>query len=409
MRTELVQMGSAGHPGDRSRGHRHVLGSRRLLRWGRILGRQSGGIHRRRGLRQGILLLRLLWYGHGRDEHGRRSGAEPGSCSCSGHSNEHGPQRTGPDTRRERGDHPQAAGGRQFHLRDASQRRQQRPRVMSLLWHGPYQAAIRPTHELTGNGLPAFFKPNLLKRNDSMQRSRWAIFPPLAMTLAFSLAPGHARPARAQEPPKPAEEAPQTSLTPRGGSLAKTVRHQFEVLFYKTGVRIFPHDVAGKPVAVSTLTGTATFVLPGAPNPFVYPFQAAAPGTGPAPSSLALGLDLSKVPATGTKVTFQINGLADPAEPSATFTVPFVLPGPPPAPRRVVPASLSITRSTAADQTAIDAQRGCKVTGASLGSMGAPIKVTRGDRAIFLCCQSCVKRVQANPDRYLGAASAVTR
>jgi hypothetical protein len=34
--------------------------------------------------------------------------------------------------------------------------------------------------------------------------------------------------------------------------------------------------------------------------------------------------------------------------------------------------------------------------------MGTPIKVTRGDRAIFLCCQSWVKRIQANPDQYLG-------
>src|SRR5271154_439981 len=98
-----------------------------------------------------------------------------------------------------------------------------------------------------------------------MQRSRWAIFPPLAMTLAFGLDPGPASPARAQGPPKPTEETPQTSVTPRGGSLAKTVHHQFQVFFYKTGVRIFPRDAAEKPVAVSGLTGTATFPLAGAP------------------------------------------------------------------------------------------------------------------------------------------------
>jgi hypothetical protein len=34
--------------------------------------------------------------------------------------------------------------------------------------------------------------------------------------------------------------------------------------------------------------------------------------------------------------------------------------------------------------------------------MGAPIKVTRGDRAVFLCHQGCVKRIQANPDPYFG-------
>jgi hypothetical protein len=218
--------------------------------------------------------------------------------------------------------------------------------------------------------------------------------------------------ARAQEPPRPPAEAPQTSLTPRGGVLARTEHYQFEVIFYKTGVRIFPRDAAEKPVAVASLAGTATFALPGAPKPFVYPLQGAPAEKAPAASSVDLALDLSKVPASGTKVTFQINGLPDPAEPSASFTVPFVLPGNAPvaaAPRRIVPATLSITRSTAADRAAINAQRVCKVSGEPLGSMGAPVKVTRGDRAVFLCCQGCVKRVQANPDQYLGSASTVAR
>jgi hypothetical protein len=221
------------------------------------------------------------------------------------------------------------------------------------------------------------------------------------MTLAFSLDP-----ARAREPSGPAVEAPQTSLPPRGGSQAKTARHRFEVFFYKTGLRIFPRATAEKPVAVFSLTGTATFSLPGAPNPFVYRLQGAAPGNGPAPGSLDLALDLGKVPVSGTRVTFQIDGLADPAEPSASFTVPFVLtasaPAPAAAPRRILPASLSITRSTAVDQGAINAQRVCKVSGEPLGSMGTPLKVTRGDRSVFLCCQGCVKRIQANADQYLG-------
>ena len=132
------------------------------------------------------------------------------------------------------------------------------------------------TDDPTGNGLPAFFEPKLLKRTDSMQRTRWAIFPPARHDPCLQSLPGHASPALAQEPPRPAEEAPQTSLTPRGGSLAKTMHHQFEVFFYKTGVGIFPHDTAEKPLLVSGLTGTATFALPGAPNPFVYALQGAA-------------------------------------------------------------------------------------------------------------------------------------
>jgi hypothetical protein len=205
-----------------------------------------------------------------------------------------------------------------------------------------------------------------------------------------------------------APESPPPARSTRGGSLAKTARHQFEVFFYKTGLRVFPKGVDGTAVDVARLTGTATFSLPGAPNPFVYPLRGAAAPAATSPASLDLTVDLGRVPASGSKVTFQIEGLADPAEPSATFTVPFVLtttasPVTVAAPPRVVPAVLSVSRATAADQAPISAQRVCKVSGEPLGSMGTPVKVTRGDRAIYLCCQGCVKSVQANPDRYLGA------
>jgi hypothetical protein len=83
------------------------------------------------------------------------------------------------------------------------------------------------------------------------------------------------------------------------------------------------------------------------------------------------------------------------------------LPAPPSAPARALApaAALPITvgRATQADQAAVNAQRVCAVTGKPLGSMGAPIKVSRGNRAIFLCCQGCVRTVQAATDKYLGA------
>jgi hypothetical protein len=246
-----------------------------------------------------------------------------------------------------------------------------------------------------------------------MQRSRWTI--PVALALASGS--GLVGPARAQDMPVAATtEIPSPSRSPRGGSLAKTARHQFEVFFYKTGLRVFPRDLGGAAVDVSKMTGTATFALPGAPNPFIYPIRPA----GPAPASLDLAVDLGRVPASGSKVTFRIDGLADPAEPGATFTVPFVLtdvataptaaaaaaPAPTPGTR---PMALTISRSTDADRAAIDAQRTCKVSGEALGSMGVPIKVTRGDRSVFLCCQGCVRRIQSDPDQYFGTASTVAR
>src|SRR5207248_9650454 len=60
-------------------------------------------------------------------------------------------------------------------------------------------------------------------------------------------------------------------------------------------------------------------------------------------------------------------------------------------------------KATQADQQAIALQKVCKVSGEALGTMGVPIKATRGDRSVFLCCASCEKTVLADPDKFLGA------
>ncbi|MHC4398940.1 MAG: hypothetical protein ACYTG0_04600 [Planctomycetota bacterium] len=66
---------------------------------------------------------------------------------------------------------------------------------------------------------------------------------------------------------------------------------------------------------------------------------------------------------------------------------------------------LSMTKATAADQAAIQAQGACPVMNARLGSMGTPIKVTRGGQSLFLCCQGCVSKVEKNPDHYFARAA----
>jgi hypothetical protein len=258
---------------------------------------------------------------------------------------------------------------------------------------------------------------------------------------------------------------------PHGGTLGKAGSQPFEVVFAKAGLKLYPLTPEMKSGDASRLTATATFYHPNSPNPwFQRPLRPAAVIPGQTPTSLDLALDLSTVPATGAKVTFEVAGLPDPAAPTASFTVPFVpsaptivvapatevdkaaitaqkvckvsrepldsmggplkvtlgdrstfvcckacvdkitadpdryLPAPPPA-RSVVPAAafpITVGRATLADQAAINAQRVCPVTGKPLGSMGGPIKVSRGNLAIYLCCQGCVRAVQSAPDRYFG-------
>jgi hypothetical protein len=119
-----------------------------------------------------------------------------------------------------------------------------------------------------------------------------------------------------------AREEPKSMKTARGGTLAKTERHQFEVFFFRTGLRLFPQDSSGKPVDASRLTGTATFYHPNTARPwFSRPLRAEPAGPGQV-SSLEVAVGLDNVPATSAKVTFDLSGLPDAAESTATFTVP---------------------------------------------------------------------------------------
>jgi hypothetical protein len=114
-----------------------------------------------------------------------------------------------------------------------------------------------------------------------------------------------------------AQEASNAVKSQRGGLLAKTARYQFEVFFYPTGVRVFSEDASGAAVDSSRLTATATFYHPNSPKAwFSRPLHSSA-------GSLDLAIGLSNAPATGAKVTFEVTGLPDSSESTATFTVPL--------------------------------------------------------------------------------------
>jgi hypothetical protein len=138
-----------------------------------------------------------------------------------------------------------------------------------------------------------------------------------AFLLAVVLSSGHFGLAGVQDESRPTRSA-------RGGTLARTGRHQFETFFYTTGLRVFPLNSAGAPIDASKLTGTATFYHPNSPKPwFSRPLHGTPVTAGQTSSSLDLSIGLDTVPPTGAKVTFEIAGLTDPAEPTAEFTVPF--------------------------------------------------------------------------------------
>src|SRR5262245_42506946 len=123
--------------------------------------------------------------------------------------------------------------------------------------------------------------------------------------------------------------------TTRGGLLATTAQRQFEVFFYRTGVRVFPQTKDGQPVDISRTVGTATFYHPNSPSPWFSRPLRASPGQ---PGSLDLVIGLANAPASGAKVAFDVSGISGTSEPRATFTVPLEFVAEPAAPRGGVAA-----------------------------------------------------------------------
>jgi hypothetical protein len=54
-------------------------------------------------------------------------------------------------------------------------------------------------------------------------------------------------------------------------------------------------------------------------------------------------------------------------------------------------------------------QRICPVTGAQLGSMGAPVPVAIGDNTVYVCCAGCRDKVMHDPETHLARVDAELR
>jgi hypothetical protein len=142
---------------------------------------------------------------------------------------------------------------------------------------------------------------------------------------------------------------PAPARSARGGLIAKSGQHRFEVFFFPTGVRVYPQGPAGESVDVSRMAATATFYHPNTPRPwFSRPISAETAAAGRAPTSLEHAVVLTNVPPRGVKVTFEVTGLSGPAGSTAEFTVPFEFaPTPTPTPTPTATAALPAAAVTA--------------------------------------------------------------
>ena len=63
---------------------------------------------------------------------------------------------------------------------------------------------------------------------------------------------------------------------------------------------------------------------------------------------------------------------------------------------KLAPAAPSAVKPVTAEE-----QKTCPVTGAKLGSMGAPIAVEVAGRKVWICCEACAPKLKASPAKYL--------
>lgn len=73
---------------------------------------------------------------------------------------------------------------------------------------------------------------------------------------------------------------------------------------------------------------------------------------------------------------------------------------------QMTPGDHAQSKLSAEDQALADKQKNCPVGGEALGSMGTPVKVMVGDRAVFLCCEGCREAIEKDPEKYLAKLDA---
>ncbi len=182
--------------------------------------------------------------------------------------------------------------------------------------------------------------------------------------------------------PRPSSARTTTSDSgPHGGSLKQAGELQFETVVSRRGINVFVYDRDGKAVAVTRARGAVSLRVDEHSKRYHYDLLPDGKG------GLTAPVDLSKVSGRQLELEIKLMGL-----PAAAGGVVV---------REAATVPPSEAQLTAA---AIARQKICPVMDEPLGSMGTPVKVVVDDRPIYLCCKGCIKKVKAEPAKYLALA-----
>jgi YHS domain-containing protein len=240
--------------------------------------------------------------------------------------------------------------------------------------------------------------------------------------------------------------SPQGVTGPHGGSIKQTGKLQMETVVSQRGIQVFAYEQSGQPVTVRDVRGAASLRIEG--NAKRYRYDLLPDGKG----GLTVPVNLSKVAGRQVEIVIQLFGISGVGRSGVQLkevaTVPVSeaqLAAAAIARQKICPVSgkplgsmgdplavevgsgrvfvccagcvnavkanpekylsgrpeIAVTSAAKADATLIAAQKTCPVMDEPLGSMGQPIKVIVGDKPIFLCCRGCIKKIQAEPTKYL--------
>ena len=181
-----------------------------------------------------------------------------------------------------------------------------------------------------------------------------------------------------------------------GGELDRFGRVRVETLVDHAGLRFWLTDADGRALPTDRVRGVVALRVEGSEKRYRYDL-APTRDRDSRPEPLALPLNLGKVAGRRVAVAVRLDGVpgAGPDGVVVRQTTRIVAP----------PAVGRPVRATAADREALYDQVVCPVENRRLGATGTPWKVPVGDRAVFVCCEDCVRDVRADPAAYLAAAS----
>ncbi|WP_233903423.1 hypothetical protein [Stieleria maiorica] len=240
--------------------------------------------------------------------------------------------------------------------------------------------------------------------------------------------------------------AGQVAAGPHGGSLKQAGTLQLETVVSQAGIELYVYDSTGQPYSVQSGRGAASLRIVGDAKRYRYDLLPDGKG------GLTASVNLSKIAGRQVEINLQLVGLPGLARSGVQLkevaTVPaseMQLAAAAIARQKICPVSgkllgsmgdpvavdvtddrvfvccagcvdavkaspekyltgtpgILVSSATKEDAALIAAQKTCPVMDEPLGSMGNPVKVMVGDKPIFLCCKGCVRRVQAEPEKYL--------